>query len=120
MRKTIFTVLFILGFILTGCVDSDVSITHEQADDNRTLTISAAMPGNGTSTRVVVYPNGRNLSATWQDTDHIKLFFVQNQTVVEGEETPIFNRSSNQKEADFKIITNFATLPTITLSTKIV
>lgn len=103
MRKTIFTVLFILGFILTGCVDSDVSITHEQADDNRTLTISAAMPGNGTSTRVVVYPNGRNLSATWQDTDHIKLFFVQNQTVVEGEETPIFNRSSNQKEADFKI-----------------
>lgn len=106
MKKTIYTILFVIALIILSCADVDIDRENQKNSDERILMIYATMPSGNTSTRVSVneIPGSLNLDPRWDASDKINLFFVQGGLKVKGEVSTVSNISNNGKQAAFTIV----------------
>ncbi len=111
MKRYIISYTLITSLLLffTGC-QKETLLGHQpeknpdtSTGSNRTLTLSAEMPDNGTSTRVALTQQGKQIDMTWEQGDLLQLCFVQGTTKIKREVT-VNNISANGKKASFEII----------------
>ncbi|MEA4917443.1 hypothetical protein [Proteiniphilum sp.] len=106
MKKIVYSIIFVIGILFIGCDDNDIVSDHQTETKERMLTLTAFMPPDDEATTRIgleEIPGSLNLSAKWNETDKVSLFFVQGETKIEAGEVPISNISANGKQSSFRI-----------------
>lgn len=91
--------------LLSGCADQDNFPKQKIDFDERTVTVSAAMPSDNSSTRISLHESegSLTLSPKWDADDVIKLIFVQDDIKVVGESAKVYNISEDGKQCSFNL-----------------
>jgi len=100
--NNIFSIITLLFFIVTtGCVNE--VFETESTEVRKTIIVKGTMPGEKVGTRVAVgQKNGSlDLFTKWQSSDFVAFYFVQDNTVIQGEKTKVSFVSADGKECSF-------------------
>jgi hypothetical protein len=101
MKSKIFFIAIVTLFISIGCTDREVT-GEPKTDTRQTITFTAAMPDDGTKTRVALAETeASDISVTWKSGDVISLCFVSGGTVKTLSGIALTNIRENGKKADF-------------------
>ena len=108
--KKILILSVVLTALIAGCADNKEIVEEQQTGKERTITLTASMPDEGSETapatgaepRIALTPDGKNIKLTWQEGDQLQLCFVQGGTTVKQMVT-VSDISVDGKRATFDI-----------------
>lgn len=108
--KKILILSVVLTALIAGCADNKEIVEEQQTGKERTITLTASMPDEGSETapatgaepRIALTPDGKNVKLTWQAGDQLQLCFVQGSTKVK-QTVAVSDISVDGKRATFDI-----------------
>jgi hypothetical protein len=110
IMKKILILSVVLTALIAGCADNKEIVEEQQTGKERTITLTASMPDEGSETapamgaetRIALTPDGKNIKLTWQAGDQLQLCFVQGSTKVK-QTVAVSDISVDGKRATFDI-----------------